>query len=140
MIDIKKFQYIRKSKEISQEQIAQKLKIKPQNVSMWENGKKEIPVKYYEKLYEILGVENWEIAVEKVVPPEVAQTQVDEMLGIKRIPVRAIEWNDEIGPRLEEIAKDGMYMEMHLYWKNLDGIQKGKFFSEIAESSQKNLN
>ncbi len=61
MIDIGKMRYVRKSKGISQNEIANKIGIKPQNISMWETGKKAIPPKYHHQICSILGVDLAEI-------------------------------------------------------------------------------
>ena len=63
-INPNKFTCIRKSKNICQEEIASKLGIKKPNVSNWERGTKAVPVKYHQKICDILGVSFEELCSE----------------------------------------------------------------------------
>lgn len=52
----KKLSYERKIRNMTQDELCQKLgNIKKQNISMWENGSKPIPLKYYPGLIDIFG-------------------------------------------------------------------------------------
>ena len=63
-INPEKFGYIRKSKNISQKEMAKHIGLREQNISLWECGTKAVPVKYHQKICDILGVSFEELCSE----------------------------------------------------------------------------
>jgi|GEM_PF-1980448 len=78
-INPEKLKYIRKSRDISQEDLGKKLGgLIKQNISSWENGNREVPVKYHQPLCEILNINLEELCTEgksEVAPLNPSDTQ-----------------------------------------------------------------
>jgi transcriptional regulator with XRE-family HTH domain len=79
-IDAKKLNYLRKSKDISQEELASRLGIEKQNVSNWERGTKRIPIKYHDKICKILNAHPEELCLEIPIPMDKAQAMLKDLL------------------------------------------------------------
>lgn len=54
-----KLKEFRKSKKITQKELAEKIGVSQQYISHWEVGRREMSVKNAKKIAEILNVKNW---------------------------------------------------------------------------------
>ena len=77
VISGERLKYLRQLRNITQDQLGEKLGIIKQNISLWENGRKSVPVKYYTILEELFGDEIFEEEPEEqknTAPPKVYDT------------------------------------------------------------------
>lgn len=79
-IDAKKLSYLRKSKDISQEELANRLGIRKQNVSLWETQTGKVPAKYHDHICRILNAHPEELCLEKPIPMDKAQAMLKNLL------------------------------------------------------------